>query len=138
MVIKSGGITRFKFHLSHTDPHSNSKKYPNVPPEVKKEMRQLLVEMNKTKAKKATNIEEIRVELRGTMGGSHRHLFDDGDDDDEENEEEEEDDVYMYPADMNLDKRADYRAACRASKASEWNQQQGEWFMRDKRKIGKS
>ena len=26
MVIKSGIITRFKFHLSHTDPHSNSKK----------------------------------------------------------------------------------------------------------------
>ena len=39
MVIKSGGITRFKFHLSHTDPHSNSKKYPHVPPEVQKEMR---------------------------------------------------------------------------------------------------
>ena len=43
MVIKNGGITRFKFHLLHTDPHSNSKKCPNVPPEVKKEMRQLLV-----------------------------------------------------------------------------------------------
>ena len=49
MVIKSGGITRFKFHLSHTDPNSNSKKCPYVPPEVKKEMRQLLVEMNKAK-----------------------------------------------------------------------------------------
>ena len=59
MVIKSGGITRFKFHLSHTDSHSNRKKCPNVPPEVKKEMRQLLVERNKAKAKKAANIEEI-------------------------------------------------------------------------------
>ena len=49
----------------------------------------------------------------------HRHLFDDGDDDDEENEEEEEDDVYMYLADMNPDERANYRVACRASKASE-------------------
>ena len=102
MVIRCGRITRFKFHLSHTDPHSNSKKCPNVPPEVKKEMRQLLVERNKAKAKKAANIEEIRSELRGTMGGSHRHLFDDGDDDDEENEEED-DDVHMYPPDMNLD-----------------------------------
>ena len=102
MVIKSGGIAGFKFHLSHTDPHSNSKKCPNVPPEVKKEMRRLLVERNKAKAKKAANIEEIRSELRGTMGGSHRHLFDDGDDDDEENEEED-DDVYMYPPDMNPD-----------------------------------
>ena len=108
MVIKSGRITRFKFHLSHTDPHSNSKKCLNVPPEVKKEMRQLLVERNKAKAKKATNIEEIRVELRGTMGGSHKHFFDDdGDDDDEENKEED-DDVYMYLVDMNPDERADY------------------------------
>ena len=39
MVIKSGRITRFKFHLSHIDPHSNSKKCLNVLPEVKKEMR---------------------------------------------------------------------------------------------------
>ena len=109
MVIKSWGITRFQFHLSHIDPHSNRKKCPNVPPEVKKEMRQPLVESNKVKAKKVVNIEEIRAELRGTMGGSHRHLFDDDDchDDDEENEEED-DDVYMYPADMNPNERVDY------------------------------
>ena len=137
MVIKSDGITQFKFHLSRTDPHSNSKKCPNVPPEVKKEMRQLLVKMNKAKANKVANIKEIRSELQGTMGGSHRHLFDDGDDDEEENEEED-DDVYMYLPDMNLDERADYRAACRTSKASEWNRQQEERFMRGKRKNGKS
>ena len=53
------------------------------------------------------------------MGGSHRHLFDDGDDDGEEEDEEEKDDVYMYLADMNPDERADYRAACCASKSSE-------------------
>ena len=100
-------------------------------------MRQLFVERNKAKAKKAVNTEEIRSELRGTMGGSHRHLFDDGDDDDEENEEED-DDVYMYPADMNLAERADYWAACHASKSSEWNRQQEEGFMRGKRKIDKS
>ena len=57
MIIKSGGITRFKFHLSYTDPHSNRKKCPNMPPEVKKEMIQLLVERNKAKAKKVANIE---------------------------------------------------------------------------------
>ena len=39
MVIKSGGISRFKFQLSHKDPQSNGKKCPNVPPKVKKEMR---------------------------------------------------------------------------------------------------
>ena len=139
MVIKSGGITLFKIHLSRTDPHSNSKKCPNVPPEVKKEMRQLLVERNKAKAKKAGNIEEIRSELRATMGGSHRHLFDDGDgDDDDEENEEEDDDVYMYPVDMNPDERADYQAACCASKTREWNRQKEEGFMRGKRKIGKS
>ena len=137
MVIKSGGITQFKFHLSHTNPHSNSKKCPNVSPEVKRDMRQLLVERNKAKAKKTANIEEIRFELRGTMGGSHRHLFDDGDDDNEENEEED-DDVYMYPSDMNPEERADYRAVCHASKVSEWNRQQEEGFMRGKRKFVKS
>ena len=36
LMIKSGGITCFKFHLSHTDPHSNTKKCPNVMPEVKR------------------------------------------------------------------------------------------------------
>ena len=136
MVIKSGGITRFKFNLSHIDPHSNRKKCPNVPPKVKKEMRQLLVQRNKAKAKKAVNIEEIRVELRGTIGGSHRHLIDD--DEKEDEEEEEEEDVYMYPIDMNPDKQADYRATCHASKASEWNRQQEEGFMIGKRRIGKS
>ena len=52
------------------------------------------------------------------MGGSHRHLFDDDDGDDEE-KEEEDNDVYMYPADMNPDERANYRATCLASKGSE-------------------
>ena len=83
-------------------------------------MRQLLVERNKAKVKKAANIEEILTELRGRMGGCHRHLFDDDDGgDDEEENEEEDDDVYMYSADMNPDERDDYRATCRASKASE-------------------
>ena len=35
LMIKSGGITRLKFHLSRTDPQSNTKKCPNVPPKVK-------------------------------------------------------------------------------------------------------
>ena len=58
-MIKSGGITRLKFHLSHTDLHSNTKKCPNVPPEVKQEMKQFLEQKSKTKAKKTTDIEEI-------------------------------------------------------------------------------
>ena len=63
LSIKSGGITRLKFHLSHTDPHSNAKKCPNVPLEVKQEMKQLLEHKGKAKAKKAADMEEIRVEL---------------------------------------------------------------------------
>ena len=111
------------------------KKCPNVPPEVKQEIRQLLDQKNKEKVKKATDIEEIRAELRGTMGGRDRHLIDD---DDDEDEEEEEEDVYMYPRDMTPDERADFRAVCCASKAIEWNQQQEEGFTRDKIKMGKS
>ena len=42
LSIKIGGITRLKFHLSHTSPHSNTKKCPNMPPKVKQEMKQLL------------------------------------------------------------------------------------------------
>ena len=53
IMIKSGGITRFKFHLSHTNLHSNTKKCPNVPSEVKQEMKQLLEQKSKAKAKKS-------------------------------------------------------------------------------------
>ena len=80
-------------------------------------MKQLLDQKNKAKTKKAAYIEEIRAELQGIMGGRHRHLID-------EDEEEEEDDVYMYPANMTLNERAEFRATSRASKTSEWNQQQ--------------
>ena len=63
LIIKSSGITHLKFHLSHTDPHSNTMKCPNVSPEVKQEMKQLLEHKSKTKAKKTANMEEIRAEL---------------------------------------------------------------------------
>ena len=63
LSIKSGGITRLKFCLSHTDPHSNTKKCPNVPSEVKQEMKQLLEHKSKSKAKKGAGMEEIRTEL---------------------------------------------------------------------------
>ena len=60
--------------------------------------------------KKAVDIEEIRAELRGTMGGRDRHFID-GDED----EEDEDEDVYMYPGDMNPNEKAEFRAACCAS-----------------------
>ena len=130
---KSGRITRLKFHLSHTDPHSNTKKCPNVPSEVKQEMKQLLEHKSKTKAKKAADMEEIRAELQGTMGGKHHTLFDDDDEEDEGDEN-----VYMYLANMHPDERDEYREAVRASKSSEWNREHVAGFMRGKRKISKS
>ena len=42
-------------------------------------------------------MEEIRAELRCTMGGKHHSLIDDDD------EEEGDEDVHMYPSDMHLD-----------------------------------
>ena len=59
-------------------------------------MKQLLEQKSKAKAKKAVDMEEIRAELRGTMGGKHHTLFDD-------EEEEGDEDVYMYPVDMHPD-----------------------------------
>ena len=50
------------------------------------------------------------------MGGRDRHLIDD-----DEDEEEEDEDVYMYPGDMAPDERAEFRVACHALKAIEWN-----------------
>ena len=81
---------------------------------MKQEMRQLLDQKNKEKVKKTAYIEEIRAELRGTMGGRDRHLIDD-----DEDEEEVEEDVYMYPGDMTPDERAEFRVACHASKVTE-------------------
>ena len=103
-----------------------------MPPEVKQEMKQFLENKGKAKAKKAADMEEIRAELRGTMGGKHHSLIDD------DEEEEGDEDVHMYPADMHLDERDEYREVVRASKASEWNRDQVAGFMRGKRKIGKS
>ena len=83
-----------------------------MPPEVKEEIGEMLHEKSKAKAKKTADIEEIRDQLRGTMGAKHTHVMDEDDDEDEE--------VYMYPANMDLDKRDAYREVVRASKATKW------------------
>ena len=93
-------------------------------------MKQLLEQKSKVKVKKAVDMKEIRAELRDTMEGRHHTIIDD---DDEGGE-----DVYMYLANMHLDERDKYREAVRASKASEWNREHVEGFMRCKIKIGKS
>ena len=101
-MIKSGEITRLKFHLSHMDPHSNTKKCLNVSSKVKQEIKQLLEHKSKTKVKKAVDMEEIRAQLRGTMGGRHHNTIDDDD------EEEGDEDVYMCLADMHPDEQDEY------------------------------
>ncbi|RVX08370.1 hypothetical protein CK203_017728 [Vitis vinifera] len=116
LVMKSGGITRFKSHLTHKDPHNNIKKCPKVPPKVKEEIRLLVHDKQKAKAKKNTDIEDIRSQLRGTMGTHHTHLVNEDDDD----EDAEDEDVYMYPTDMHPNERDAYRSVVRASKASNW------------------
>ncbi|RVW14980.1 hypothetical protein CK203_090429 [Vitis vinifera] len=107
---------------------------PRVPPEVKEEIRLLVHDKQKAKAKKNADIEEIRSQLRGTMGTHHTHLVNEDDDD----EDAEEEDVYMYPTDMHPDERDAYRSAVRASKASNWEREQHENIVGSKRKSGES
>ena len=99
-----------------------------MPPKVKKEIREMLHEKNKAKAKKTAHIEEIWAQLHGTIGARHTHVMDEDDDEDEK--------VYMYPIDMHPDERDGYRDAIRASKATEWERQQYETIMGSKRKTG--
>ena len=112
--MKSGGTSRFKYHLAHRDLNNNTKKFLLVPLEVKEEIREMLHEKSKAKAKKIADIEEIRDQLRGTMGPKHTNVMDEDDDDDDDDDDE----VYMYPTNMDLDERDAYREAVRALKAT--------------------
>ena len=50
LVMKSGDISRFKYHLAHRDPNNNTKKCLSVPPEVKEEIRsQITVNIRESK-----------------------------------------------------------------------------------------
>ncbi|RVW22552.1 hypothetical protein CK203_105655 [Vitis vinifera] len=104
--MKSGGMMRFKSHLTHKDPHNNTKKCPRVPPEVKEEIRLLVHDKQKAKAKKNVDIEDIRSQFCGTMGTHHTHLVNEDDDD----EDAEDEDVYIYPTDMHPDERDEANA----------------------------
>ena len=132
--MKSGGITRFNSHLMHKGPHNNTKKCPRVSLEVKEEIRLPVHDKQKAKAKKNADIEDIRSQLRGTMGTHHTHLVNEDDDD----EDAEDEDVYMYPTDMHPDERDAYRSVVRASKASDWECEQHENIVGSKRKPGES
>ena len=127
--MKSGGITRFKSHLTYKNPHNNTKKCSRVPPEVKEEIRLLVHDKQKAKAKKNADIEDIRSQLRGTMGTHHTHLV---------NEDAENEDVYMYSTDMRPDEWDAYRSGVHGSKSTEWEHQQYENIVGRNRKMGES
>ena len=134
LLMKSGGITRFKFHLTHNDPHNNTKKCLRVPPEVKEEIRLMMHDKNKAKTIKVVDIQEIHAQLHGTMGASDTHPIDK----DDEDEDAEDENVYMYPTDMYPDERDAYRYAVRASTVTEWECQQYKNNVGSKRKTGES
>ena len=92
LMIKSGGIIRFNYHLSHMDHHSTTKNCLNVSLKVKQEIKQLLEQKNITKTKKVAIIKEIQAELHDIVGGKHQTIIND--------EEKGEENVYMHPIDM--------------------------------------
>ena len=108
--MKHGGITQFKFHLTH----NNTKKCLRVPPEVKEEIRLMVHDKNKVKTKKVVDIQEIHAQLHGIMGAGDTHLIDENDDD----EDAEDEDVYMYMTYMHPNEQNAYQSAVRALKAS--------------------
>ena len=67
-IFLGGGITRFKYHLSGTDPERNVKTCASAPPEVRDEMRKALKEKEIVKKKKEKIQAQIRAELRGKLG----------------------------------------------------------------------
>ena len=63
--MKGGGITRMKYHLSGNDPNKNARICTKVPPEVKKEMQELLLQTSMKKQKKKSS--DINVGRRLTQ-----------------------------------------------------------------------
>ena len=80
-VMKSGGVTRLKYHLSGLDPGNNVQRCDNVPPEVKAYITTLLKNKQHQKEKKTHGMENIRAELRGEVIGQAADSDDDDDED---------------------------------------------------------
>ncbi|XP_060675231.1 uncharacterized protein LOC132804569 [Ziziphus jujuba] len=104
-VMKSGQVTRLKYHCSGIDPSHNVQPCGQVPPEIKKFIIDLLKGKQQRKIKKANRMEEIRADLRGQL---HAETYDEDDDD------------IAYPPWMDPYEKNDYREAICASKQSEW------------------
>ena len=129
LVLQGGGITPFKFHLIDTDPRKNSKKCEKVPPEVRTEIIDWIQKKDAAKKKKSIVEENIRNELRGNLGKNQTQF---------DNEYDSDDDMYMYPADMNIEEREEYRAAVQESKKAEWQRQQNASLFGNTSKRGSS
>ena len=84
ITMRSGGVTRLKYHLSGLDPGNNVQHCPSVPVEVKQFIRSLLLSKQKDKAKKQHMMEGIRAELRGEVIGSQDDSDDEVYDDDDD------------------------------------------------------
>lgn len=119
-VMKSGGVTRLKYHLSGTEQGKNVKVCTLVPPEVKNAMKTLLESKAAGKAKKTAKMEEIRKELRANIFGKKAYNLEDED----ESEEDDGDDTTIYPPDIERHERRAYKQAYRRSRADEWEREQ--------------
>nr|XP_011469160.1 PREDICTED: uncharacterized protein LOC105352880 [Fragaria vesca subsp. vesca] len=107
ITMKSGGVTRLKYHLSGMDPGNNVQRCEAVPIEVKNFIRSLLMSKQKEKTKKTHVMEEVRAELRG-------ELIDSQDNSDDE----------VYPdEEMGPEELRHYRQAIRDSKEAQWNRE---------------
>ena len=114
LTMKSGGVTRLKYHLSGMDPGNNVPgnnvlRCESVPTEVKAYIKSLLMNKQKEKAKKAHVMEEVRAELRGELIGS---------------QDDSDDEGIVYPDEnMTLEELREYRQAIRNSKEAQWNRE---------------
>ncbi|XP_060667885.1 uncharacterized protein LOC132799608 [Ziziphus jujuba] len=106
-VMKSGGVTRLKYHLSGIDPSHNVQPCGQVPPKVKKFIIDSLKGKQQCKIQKPNRMEEIHADLRGQL---HAETYD---------VDDEDDDDIAYPPGMDPYEKNDYREAIGASKQSE-------------------
>ncbi|XP_060670917.1 uncharacterized protein LOC132800704 [Ziziphus jujuba] len=106
--MKSGGVTRLKYHLSGIDPSHNVQPCGQVPPEVKKFIIDMLKGKQQRKIKKANRMEEIYADLRVQL---HVETYD---------VDDEDDDDIAYPPGMDPYEKNDYREPILVSKQSKW------------------
>ncbi|XP_048427360.1 uncharacterized protein LOC125471206 isoform X1 [Pyrus x bretschneideri] len=107
-VMKSGGMTRLKYHLSGLDPENNVQQCDNIPPYVKAFITTLLKNKKHQKEKKTHGMENIRAGLRGEVIG--QAVDNDYDDDDDEDKCDD---------DIGPEEQRNFKQALRASKQSE-------------------